>query len=404
MKKFLALSLLSFTISVQAQDPVVQSIVDAVNIDSMMLYVREIAGELPVDLGAGELTIETRHKFDPGNALAQTYLEQKLNAWGYDVSVQEFSATGRNVLATKQGYVHPDEVVILCAHYDTFVSSPFLAPAADDDGSGCGALLEAARVLRDIPFEYTIVLAFWDEEEQGKIGSIYYATQAAGDDAIIKGVVNMDAIAYDGNGDKKARLHARPTAANSSAIADTVFAVLDRYDIDIDLLLTTPGAVYSDHASFWSSGYGAVLIIEEFTADGNPHYHTPTDLTEYFDVPYFEKLSKLSIASLATLAIPFDPTSSVPNVSGVSATDLSVFPNPSSSDATLVVDVARTDEYTVSISNALGQHVKTIAYSTLSKGAHQFTLVLSDLPPATYVLSIRNSDRVMTTQRVVRTP
>ena len=82
----------------------------------------------------------------------------------------------------------------------------------------------------------------------------------------IKGVVNMDAIAYDGNADRKARVHVRPIA-NSLDISDTVVAVLDRYNFDIDLIVTNPGATYSDHASFWNEGYGAVLMIEEFTND-----------------------------------------------------------------------------------------------------------------------------------------
>ncbi|MBL7952225.1 MAG: M20/M25/M40 family metallo-hydrolase [Flavobacteriales bacterium] len=400
MKKLLTLTALSLTFSVRAQDPVVAAIVDAVDIDSMMLYVREIAGEMPVDLGSGEITIETRHKLDPGNSLAQTYLEQKLTGWGYDVSAQEFSATGRNVLATKLGYVHPEEVVILCAHYDTFVSSPFLAPAADDDGSGCGALLEAARILRDIPFEYTVVLAFWDEEEQGKVGSIYYASHAAGDDAVIKGVVNMDAIAYDGNGDTKARVHARPTAANSSAIADTVFAVLDRYEIDIDLLLTTPGAVYSDHASFWSSGYGAVLIIEEFTGDANPYYHTPNDLTEHFDIPYFQKLAQLSIGSIATLAVPFDPTAAVPDAAQDKGRDLSIFPNPSQAEATLLIHGAHSGTMRVSMSNALGQVVAVLG-GTFNNGLQQVQLPLAELPGGAYTVTVSDASNWTASTRVI---
>lgn len=402
MKKLLAISLFASTLQATAQDPVVGSIIEAVNLDSMMRYVREVAGELPVDLGAGEVTIQTRHKNDPGNAMAQTYIEQKLAGWGYDVTAQEFSATGRNVLATKTGQVYPDEIVILCAHYDSFVSSPFLAPAADDDGSGTGALLEAARILRDIPFEYTIVLAFWDEEEQGKVGSIYYAQHAAADDVLIKGVVNMDAIAYDGNGDKKARVHARPSAANSSAIADTVFAVLDRYDIDIDLLLTTPGAVYSDHASFWAAQYGAVLIIEEFDADGNPHYHTQTDLTEYFDVPYFDKLAKLSIGSLATLAVPFDPTSLVRSAVAPGIY-MSVVPNPSAANAQLLISVERAGRYGVRLLNPLGQVVRDLGSSLLVKGSNQMALALADMPAGTYTVLVSDERGMQATQRVVRT-
>lgn len=402
MKRIIALALLVLPFTARPQDPVVGAIIDAVDIDSVMRFVREIAGELPVDLGSGEVTIQTRHKLDPGNALAQAYIEQKLEGWGYDVAAQEFSATGRNVLATKPGLVHPDEIVILCAHYDSFVSSPFLAPAADDDGSGCGALLEAARILRDISFEYTIVFAFWDEEEQGKIGSIYYAQRAAANDVLIKGVVNMDAIAYDGNGDRKARLHARPTAANSSAIADTVLAVLERYDIDIDLLLTTPGAIYSDHASFWSAGYGAVLIIEEFDADGNPYYHTQNDLTEHFDVPYFEKLAKLSIGSMAALAIPHDPSSTVRSLRTGTRITMSVMPNPATADALLVVGVPSTARYTVEVMNPLGQVLHAFSTKLLDQGTNQLALPMEGLAAGTYTVSVSDENGMRSTLRVVR--
>jgi hypothetical protein len=212
----------------------------------------------------------------------------------------------------------------------------------------------------------------------------------------------MDAIAYDGNGDKKARVHARPSAANSSAIADTVFAVLDRYDIDIDLLLTTPGLTYSDHASFWSAHYGAVLIIEEFDADGNPHYHTQTDLTMYFDVPYFEKMAKLSIGSLATLAVPFDPAAVVAPVSEAHGSLLSLMPNPTSSDATLLIRVLQQGRYSVSLENMLGQTVRTINAGVLNKGTAQFSLPSADLPPATYMVRVADERGVFSTQRLVR--
>ena len=259
-----ALILLSTVL--HAQHPVIQSVLDAASIDSMLHFVNELSGEQPVDLGSGPVTITSRHTNNPGNALAQAYLQQKLVQFGYTPEVQTFSATGKNILVTKTGTEFPDEIVIFCAHYDAMPAGILAAPAADDDGSGVAAVLELARLIRDIPFRYTIVFALWDEEEQGKVGSEFYAGVMAANDALIRGVVNMDAIAYDGNGDTKARIHTRPIA-NSNAIADTVFAVRADYGIELDLLLTNPGATYSDHASFWTEGYGAILVIEEFGAD-----------------------------------------------------------------------------------------------------------------------------------------
>jgi len=403
MRKALTLlcSCLSFVVS--AQDPIIQTIIDSVRIDSMIHYVEELSGEVPIDLGTGPTTILSRHKNNAGNTVAQDYLIHKMEQFGYAPVVEAFSATGNNVLVTKTGTVYPNEFVILCAHYDAMPSGLFNAPAADDDGSGCGALLEAARILRDIPFEYSVIFAFWDEEEQGLVGSAAKAQQMAANDVLVHGVVNMDAIAYDGNGDTKARVHSRPIA-NSPALADIALTVRDNYGIDIDLLLTTPGATYSDHASFWTAGYGAILMIEEFGADGNPHYHTPTDLVEFFDVPYFEKMARLSIATFATIAVPVNVINAVANVSLLSANAIYAYPNPTDVDAMVWVEVASTDRYQITLVDALGQVVAALHNGPLSSGKHAFKLPMAKLAAGTYsVVATATSGAVLST-RLVRTP
>lgn len=388
-----------------AQHAVIGDIIDAVNIDSMITSVEEMSGEVPVDLGNGPVTITSRHSNHAGNALAQQYYEQKFAALGYSAEVQAFNTTGRNVLVIKTGMVHPEEIVVLCAHYDAMPGGTlYNAPAADDDGSGCAAVLEAARVLRDIPFERTIIFALWDQEEQGKIGSIHYANAMAANDEAIVGVVNMDAIAFDGNGDRKARVHARPVA-NSMAIADTVFAILDRYTIDIDLLLTTPGETYSDHASFWSAGYGAVLVIEEFAGDGNPGYHTPNDRVQNFDVPYFEKLAKLSIGSAAALAIPFDPTAAVGHPV-LDSEDLAIYayPNPTDCTTRVWLDVGRDGRFRIDVRNGLGQQVTMRDNAFLSRGRHALDLDLGTYAPGTYTVIAQPDNGRPAMVRILRLP
>ncbi len=390
-------------LSLRAQHPVVQGIIDAVELDSLMHYVNEISGEVPIDLGNGPITLVSRHKDNIGNEQAQTYFEQRFAALGYTTTAQPFSVSGRNVLVTKPGAVHPDEIVILCAHYDALPAGIVAAPAADDDGSGCAAVLEAARILRDIPFEYTIVFALWDEEEQGKLGSIYYANNMAANDAMIRGVVNMDAIAYDGNGDTKARLHTR-SVANSQAIADTVFAVLGAHGIDLDLIRTEPGALYSDHASFWSAGYGAVLLIEEFGADGNPGYHTPNDKVDLFDVPYYEKMAKLSIGSFAAFAVPFDPAASVEESKGAEGARIFAYPNPSSADATVWVDMLATARTHISLVNTMGQVVEVLHDGLLQQGKRALQVPLERQAVGTYAIVVRTEGMPAFSASLVRTP
>lgn len=307
----------------KAQNSIVQSILNEIKLDSLVNFVENISGEKAVTVNGNTDTIYSRHKSRAGNELAYDYILQELERYGLQTDSMVFSSTGKNALAIQPGSVYPDKYYILCAHYDDMPNLP-IAPAADDDGSGVGALLEAARVLSKYQFEYTIIYAFWDEEEQGKVGSIAYANLANANNDSIMGVINMDAIAWDSDNDDAAMIHVRPIG-NSLELSDTIQSVNSTYGINLNLAITNPGATYSDHASFWTNNFGAVLIIEDWTFDANPHYHTDTDLIAYFNLPYYLKLAKLSIASLASLATPVGLAGTRPLMK---REEINIFPNP----------------------------------------------------------------------------
>jgi len=385
-----------FTSSLFAQNPIVQSILDDVEVDSMLKFVGDISGENPVLIDGNWETITSRHKLNVGNALTTTYLFDKLTSFGLQPYYQNWSSTLDNVIAEQEGVLYPNEKVIICGHYDAMPGGIALAPAADDDGSGTAAVLEAARVLSEYQFEYTIVYALWDEEEQGLVGSGFYAGAAASNDDTIIAVINLDAIAWDGDGDSLARIHTRPVA-NSLAIGDTAYAMNARYNLDLALNINNPGATYSDHASFWSEDYSAILIIEDFDNDGNPHYHTETDLVQYFDVPYFEKVAKLGFATVATLAVPFDGNIGVEESDGHEW--LNARPNP-------FTDVVRIDLpkdsrriRSVELFDVMGRKVETLSYEM-----HGNSLLLDgrSLPTGVYTLSILTEGKGNIGVRLVR--
>jgi len=55
-----------------------------------------------------------------------------------------------NVIAEIEGMQRPNEIVVVSAHYDSWSIVPTLSPGADE-APGVAALLEIARLLRDIP-------------------------------------------------------------------------------------------------------------------------------------------------------------------------------------------------------------------------------------------------------------
>jgi len=83
-----------------------------------------------------------------------------------------------NVLARIEGSEEPDRVVLLGTHHDAWTFGGV------DPGSSGAAILELARALSDLRREgwrprRSLVLAFWDAEEYGLIGSTEHAEEQA---------------------------------------------------------------------------------------------------------------------------------------------------------------------------------------------------------------------------------
>lgn len=394
MKRFLLALLFAIPCFVQkssAQNATIQAIINEVNIDSLMQRTREISGEVGVTVNGVTDTIFSRNKFRPGNELCFQYARDKFISYGYQVDSSVFSATGKNLWAIKPGLLYPNEKVIICGHYDG-LPNVAIAPAADDDGSGTAAVLEAARVLAQYDFEYTILFALWDEEEYSLAGSKKYADTAFAHGDQIHAVFNMDAIAHDSDNDSVARVHARPPG-NSEEIADTVVAVNQDYNIGIDLLLINPGVTYSDHASFWNKNFGAVLIIQDWEGDPNPHYHLVTDKVDYFNVPYFHKMARLSIASTAAFAVPF--VAPPAGVNGETEEVIRIFPNPVHS----VLNIKWQHEYqTIQLIDLLG---KVMYQSPTNKEVLSATIDVSNFTKGIYFVQLLNGNKKVTKKIVV---
>ena len=303
MKKFLLplfiVSLFILQTNLFPQSPVVQQIINSVNQDSLIKFVQELTGVVPTIINGTSQTIVSRHKNSPSNALAETYIKQKLQSYGLTTTIQSFSTTGKNVYAVQPGTEFPNKKYIICAHFDDMPSGS-IAPGADDNGSGTAAVIEASRIFSQLSFPFTIVYALWDEEEQGLVGSEYYANQAAANGDSILGVINLDMIAWDSNNDGNADVHTS-SIANTNSLKDKMLEVNLVYGINLDLDVV-PAQPYSDHQSFLDHGYSAILLIED-DDDFHAYYHTVNDLLQYYNQPYFIKNTKLALATLATLSL-----------------------------------------------------------------------------------------------------
>ena len=105
-------------------------------------------------------------------------VELKDARFSIDMSVKSERVQSRNVLAKLPGKTHPDETIMLAAHWDTFgIGEPDaqgrkIRPGANDDGLGIAGVLELARAFSRAPrTERTLVFAAWTAEESGLLGS-----------------------------------------------------------------------------------------------------------------------------------------------------------------------------------------------------------------------------------------
>lgn len=302
MKLLLTKLFILLTVSIAAQigySPVIDSLIAETNDSALSLLNRQLSGDTTVMIDGEEYTIATRFYSSTGNEKAAEWIYEQFENLGYEGEYWVYDhPDGVNVIATKSGVKYPNQYFIICAHYDNMPPGD-LAPGADDNASGVCAVLEAARLLEDFEFPYTIKFIAFDEEEIGLVGSSYYANYAANNNDSILGVINLDMIAWDSDNDYE---YSISTNQNSIPLKDDYVNVQKMYLPEMSHNIISTSA--SDHSPFWSKGYKAILSIEDWN-DFNNFYHTVNDDFSILNINYFVKMTRLSIAALASLAWDF---------------------------------------------------------------------------------------------------
>lgn len=287
-----------------------------VHSNDLVWLMRRLTGEDAVSTNGKPAFITTRHTTS-GAPLrrALQFAGDEFRHAGLDVELRGWARAGYtnlNLIATQPGTVRSNEFVWFTAHLD--VRSPEArAPGADDNASGCAAVLTAARILGQFKFERSIRYVLFTGEEQGGLGSAGAAERAQAARERIAGVLNADMIAWDKRGPPVLRIVTRtntsPHFAQDLALAAVVTNMIQVCGLGDALspVLTITGNEASDHASFWERGYPAVLVTEDFVRDLNFYYHTPKDSIARVNWKYFTAAVRALVASVAELAGPAEP-------------------------------------------------------------------------------------------------
>lgn len=230
---------------------------------------------------------------------AGEYIYNEFESYGLEVRYDDWTYSGysgNNIEGTKIGTNETsDAIYLICAHYDSVSNSP----GADDDGSGTAAVLAAAYLLSQYEFNHTIRFVAFDGEEQGLLGSHEYAEEASNNGDNIVAVLNGDMIGYAEDSEQASYIKIYEDSA-SEWITDATQEISQLYFDYLGLTIVPSGVAYnSDHASFWTYDFNAIMYHEyEF----NQYYHSPQDIIENMDLNYSTRVSKLMVATLSELS------------------------------------------------------------------------------------------------------
>jgi len=279
-------------------NPIVQVIVNRVEPDSVLRFVRRLQD------------FRTRFSTHDSCFAAANYIANKFNTYGCDSIFFQYHTSGHapNVIGVKRGVLYPDSIyTVICGHFDAVSDqAPDIAPGADDNASGTVATIEAARVMKDFGFEYSVRYIAFSGEEFGLYGSDYYASLARSQGDSILGVLNGDMIAYVDALPESIEVIAKISNPPCEPLADFFIACADTYTTLLTRKRMVFSAPYSDHAPFWYNGYFALCNIEDSPVV-NPHYHLTSDTVGagYNNNAFATEVIKAEIAALSVMAKPF---------------------------------------------------------------------------------------------------
>jgi len=262
----------------------------------------------------------SRFVFSTGNNAAQKYIEDDFKKSGLSVTTQEFQlvfepyqSKAVNIVGELKGSTHPDEFVVLAAHYDS-IPEKGAAPGVDDNGSGATSLLLAARAMKKGNFKPKRSIRFvaFTAEEVGLRGSQEYVRRLSGTEREnFRGAIIMDQVGF--HKDRK-----RPVSVifetkgrdkGQQMMVDTMaHATKNIPELGSKAEFQVNYAGWgSDHMSFLEEGLPAVLLIEQDNLYSADHWgHTANDNLNNIDFQFGAEVAQIATVSIGNLADPSD--------------------------------------------------------------------------------------------------
>jgi hypothetical protein len=250
-------------------------------------------------------------------------IEAQFKAAGYTVRRQEYEVAKHkcsNIEVEILGAAHPEEIVVVAAHYDTASG----APGANDNTSGIAATLALARRFAKTKPDCTLrFVAFVNEEppyfQTDQMGSRVYAKRCREKKEKIVAMLCLETIGYYSDDPNSQNYPAPfsffyPSKGNfigfigNTSSRSLVHQVITTFRQNEQfpsqgaaMLETIRGVAFSDHWSFWQEGYPALMVTDTAMCR-YPYYHTPQDTIDKIDLDRMARVVRGLESVVADLA------------------------------------------------------------------------------------------------------
>ncbi|MFZ4810739.1 MAG: M28 family peptidase [Ilumatobacteraceae bacterium] len=307
-------------------------------------------------LASDELT--GRDDDTPGSEAAQAFLYAQISAFtepafdgrdGIDGYLQELPR-GHNLIGVIPGTDLADQYVVIGAHYDhigsdcpTNVPGDSICNGATDNAAGVAVAVSAARALAASGSNRrTVILALWDQEEDGLVGSAFYTANPVVPLAQTVAYINFDIQGSDFLPSLADSTIAVGAETGGVAFVDAVTAAASGSTLKTAQLSVIFGQGRSDHVNFVNGGVSSVF----FTDATNGCYHTSQDDVAGVNFDKLDQQVNTATALLADIAstetIPvFD--AAAPVATYADAVALLDFAGPAQADFGLLSNQAEAD-------------------------------------------------------------
>ncbi|WP_295332985.1 M20/M25/M40 family metallo-hydrolase [Flavobacterium sp.] len=309
------------------------------------------------------------------------WLKAEYQGYGYSAAqLQEYSFTNgtsicKNLVVTKVGTLYPNTYVIICGHYDTINGR-----GTNDNGSGVVTILEVARLLQNIPTEYSIKFINFSGEEDGLVGSQHFVStvvNATNPKMDIKLVFNIDEVGGRANMVNNTITCERDTGSPTSnnAASNTITnELMNCVELYSPLNTNLSYAYASDYMPFEDNNE---VITGFFETNETPHRHTSTDLLVNMDPVYVYNIAKAATGAMLHFAVAATILSNDTTI----ANQVSLYPSPAKGFINISIGSLNESNYTFSLIDLNGkkvlektienpQLIETVSLDGLAKGMY----------------------------------